>query len=145
MLSIRSDIRYKLQSNITQLLLEDGNINSKESGMQGSSAYLEEIRTCRCFYRSKTGNWSYNSHWQIKVHLEDWKNIFWSNERLILLQQSDSRVTIWWKQHVIIAPSCIGSTVKDSFGVIEWGIFSWLTLGPLVSTEHCLNTTAHCF
>lgn len=30
MLSIRSDISYKLQSNITQLLLEDGNINSKE-------------------------------------------------------------------------------------------------------------------
>jgi len=28
-------------------------------------------------------------------------------------------------------------------GVMVWGIFSWHTLGPLVPTEHRLNTTAY--
>ncbi len=28
-------------------------------------------------------------------------------------------------------------------GVKVWGIFSWHTLGPLVSIEHCLNVTAY--
>ncbi len=27
--------------------------------------------------------------------------------------------------------------------VVVWGIFSWLTLGPLVPIEHRLNTTAY--
>ncbi len=30
-----------------------------------------------------------------------------------------------------------------SGGVMVWGIFSWHTLGLLVSIEHCLNTTAY--
>lgn len=29
-----------------------------------------------------------------------------------------------------------------SSGVMLWGIFSWHNLGPLVSVEHHLNTTA---
>ncbi len=41
-------------------------------------------------------------------------------------------------------PSCLVSTVQaGGGGVIVWGIFSWHTLGPLVPTEHCLNTTAY--
>ncbi len=41
-------------------------------------------------------------------------------------------------------PSCLVSTVQaGGGGVMMWGIFSWHTLGPLVSTEHRLNTTAY--
>jgi len=38
--------------------------------------------------------------------------------------------------------SCLVSTFQAAGGVMVWRIFSWHTLGPLVSTEHCLNTTA---
>ncbi len=42
-------------------------------------------------------------------------------------------------------PSSLVSTVQAAAGggVMVWGIFSWHTLGPLVPTEHCLNTTAY--
>ncbi|MDF4304838.1 transposase [Vibrio parahaemolyticus] len=41
-------------------------------------------------------------------------------------------------------PSCLVSTVQAAAGgVMVWGIFSWHTLGPLVPTEHGLNTTAY--
>ncbi|MDF4345884.1 hypothetical protein P3386_23865 [Vibrio parahaemolyticus] len=41
-------------------------------------------------------------------------------------------------------PSCLVSTVQaGGGGVMVWGIFSWHTLGPLVPTEHGLNTTAY--
>ncbi len=41
-------------------------------------------------------------------------------------------------------PSCLVSAVQAAAGgVMVWGIFSWHTLGPLVPTEHRLNTTAY--
>ncbi len=40
-------------------------------------------------------------------------------------------------------PSCLVSMVQAGGGVMVWGIFSWHTLGPLVSIEHCLNTTVY--
>ncbi len=40
--------------------------------------------------------------------------------------------------------SCRVSMVQaDGGGVMVWGIFSWHTLGPLVSIEHRLNATAY--
>ncbi len=40
-------------------------------------------------------------------------------------------------------PSCLVSAVQAGAGggVMVWGIFSWHTLGPLVTIEHRLNTT----
>ncbi len=40
-------------------------------------------------------------------------------------------------------PSCLVSMVQAGDGVMVWGIFSWHTLGPLVTIEHCLNATAY--
>ncbi len=39
--------------------------------------------------------------------------------------------------------SCLVSTVQAGGGVMMWGIFSCHSLGPLVTIEHCLNTTAY--
>ncbi len=38
-------------------------------------------------------------------------------------------------------PSCLVSMVQAAGGVMVWGIFSWHTVGPLVSIEHRLNAT----
>ncbi len=40
-------------------------------------------------------------------------------------------------------PSCLVSMGQAAAGVMVWEIFSWQTLGPLVPTEHHLNTTAY--
>ncbi len=41
-------------------------------------------------------------------------------------------------------PRCLVSTAQaGGGGVMEWGIFSCHTLGPLVSIEHRLNATAY--
>ncbi len=45
------------------------------------------------------------------------------------------------KEHEIMDPSCLVSTVQAGGGVMVWGIFSWLTLGPLEPIEHHLNAT----
>ncbi len=74
--------------------------------------------------------------------IEDWKNVAWSDESLFLLQHSDVRVRIWCKEHESMDPSCLVSTVQAG-GVMVWGIFSWHTFGPLVPTEHHLNSTAY--
>ncbi len=76
--------------------------------------------------------------------IEDWKNVAWSDESQFLLQHSDGRVRIWCKEHEIMDPSCLVSTVQAAGGgVMVWGIFSWHTLGPLVPIEHCLYATAN--
>ncbi len=76
--------------------------------------------------------------------IEDWKNVAWSDESLFLLRHSDGRVRIWRKEHESMDPSCLVSTVHaGGGGVMVRGICSWLTLGPLVPIEHCLNTTAY--
>ncbi len=75
--------------------------------------------------------------------IEDCKNIAWSDESRFLLQHSDGRVRIWCKEHESTDPSCLVSTVQAGGGVMVRGIFSWHTLGTLVPTEHCLNTTVY--
>uniref|UniRef100_A0AAR2JWX5 GH18 domain-containing protein n=1 Tax=Pygocentrus nattereri TaxID=42514 RepID=A0AAR2JWX5_PYGNA len=52
---------------------------------------------------------------------------------------------IWRKQHESMDPSCVISTVQagGGGGVMVWTIFSWHNLGPLVSSEHCLNAAAY--
>ncbi len=41
-------------------------------------------------------------------------------------------------------PSCLVSTVQAAGGgVMVWRIFSWQTLGPIISIEHRLNATAY--
>ncbi len=49
-----------------------------------------------------------------------------------------------FKEHESMDLSCLVSTVQaDGGGVMVWGIFYWHTLGPLVPTEHRLNTTVY--
>ncbi len=73
--------------------------------------------------------------------IEDWKNVAWSDESLLLLRHSDG-VRIWRKKHETMDSSCLVSTVQAS-GVMMWGISSLHTLGPLVPIEHRLNTTPY--
>jgi len=69
------------------------------------------------------------------------KNVAWSNE---LLSHSDSRVRIWHKQNENIDPSCLVTTVQAAGGgVMEWVMYSWHTLGPVVPIGHHLNATAY--
>ncbi len=76
--------------------------------------------------------------------VEDWKNVAWSDDSRFLLWHSDGRVRILRKGHESMDPSCLVSMVQaDGGGVMEWGIFSWHTLGPLLPIEHHLNTTAY--
>ncbi len=75
--------------------------------------------------------------------IEDWKNVAWPDESRFLLRHSDGRVRIWRKEHEIMDPSCLVSTVQAGGGVMVWGIFSCQTLGPLVPIEHRLNATAY--
>ncbi len=56
----------------------------------------------------------------------------------------DGRVRIWRKEHEIMDPSSLVSTVQaDGGGVMVWGVFSWYTLGLLVPIEHRLNATSY--
>ncbi len=64
--------------------------------------------------------------------IEDWKNVAWSDESRFLLRHSDGRIRILREEHESMDPSCLVSMVQaDGCGVMEWGIFSWHTLGPL--------------
>jgi len=69
--------------------------------------------------------------------VEDWKNVTWSDESRFLLRNSDGRVRIWRKQHENMDPS--GTVKAGGGGVMEWGMFSWHTLDPLVPIGHHLN------
>ncbi len=76
--------------------------------------------------------------------IEDWKNVAWSDESWFLLQHSDVRVRIWCKEHEIMDPSCLVSTVQaGGGGLMVWGVFYWQTLDPLVPIEHRLNATVY--
>ncbi len=76
--------------------------------------------------------------------IEDCKNVAWSDESRFLLRHSDGRVRIWRKKHKSMDPSYLVSTVQaGGGGVMERGIFSWHTLGPLAPIEHRLNATAY--
>ncbi len=64
--------------------------------------------------------------------IEDCKSVAWSDESRFLLQHSDGRVRIWYKEHESMDPSCLVSTVQaGGGGVMVRGIFSWHTFGPL--------------
>ncbi len=84
---------------------------------------------------ARTGNGGYNSH---RLHqnwtIEHWKNIAWSDESRFLLRHSDGRVRIWRKEHEIMDPSSLVSTVQAAGGggLMVWAIFYWHTLGPIV-------------
>ncbi len=73
---------------------------------------------------------------------EDWKNVALSDESFCCDIQM-IEVRIWRKEHENMDPSCLVSTVQAVGGVMVWGIFSWHTLGSLVSTVHRLNATAY--
>ncbi len=67
--------------------------------------------------------------------IEDCKNVAWSDESRFLLRHSE-----FGNEHESMDPSCLVSTVQAGVGgVMVWGIFSWHTLGTLVSIEHRLN------
>jgi len=60
------------------------------------------------------------------------------------LRHSDGRVRIWRKQNENMDPSCLVTTAQaGGGGVMVWGMFSWHTLGPLVSIGHRLNVLAY--
>ena len=81
-----------------------------------------------------------HQNWKI----EDWKNVAWWASSWFQLWHSDGKVRFWQKQHESMDPSCLVSMVQTAAGcVIVWEIYSWHTLGPLIPTEHHLNTTAY--
>ncbi len=64
--------------------------------------------------------------------IEDWKNVAWSDESLLLLRHSDGRIRIWPKEHKSMDPACLVSTVQASGGgVMVWGNIFLALFGPL--------------
>ncbi len=111
-------------------------------GMQNTISELTTHRTLK-----QMGNRSRKPHWVpllsaknskqrlqfAQAHqnwtIEDWKNFAWSDESRILLWHSDGRVRIWCKEHKIMDPSCLVSTVQAGGGdeMVLMGVFSWQT------------------
>jgi len=91
------------------------------------------------------GKRGYNLQDLTKIgQLKNGKKIAWSDESRFLLKHSDGRVRIWREQNENMDPSCLVTTVQaGGDGVMVWGMFSWHTLGPLVSIGHRLNATAY--
>lgn len=76
--------------------------------------------------------------------VEDWKKVAWSDESRFVLHHADGRIRIWRKQHEFMDPSCQMTTLQaGGGGIMVWGMFSWSTLGPLISVETSLNSTEY--
>lgn len=61
-----------------------------------------------------------------KIKQKKRKNAAWSEGSQFLRQHSDSKATIWCKQHEKMESSCLVSTIQATGAVIIfWRIFSW--------------------
>ncbi|GBO40395.1 hypothetical protein AVEN_242819-1 [Araneus ventricosus] len=93
----------------------------------------QKNRKRRLFWAQKRRNWS----------LEDWKKVSWSDESRFLLHHTDGRIRIWRKQYEFRdRPSC-QMTPLQAGGVMVWGMISWSALGPLISMDTTMNSTAY--
>ncbi len=96
-----------------------------------------------CFSSNRASEWGRK---RIKVTLNvEWLLVpdrpVWIFQKLLIYWDIHAQQRIWHKN---MKASCLVSTVQDGGGgVIVWGVFSWHTLGPLVSIEHRLNATAY--
>lgn len=94
----------------------------------------QKNRKRRLLWAQERRNWS----------LEEWKKVAWSDESRFLLHHADGRIRIWRKQHEFMDPSCQMTTLQaGGGGTMVWGMFSWSTLGPLISLDITLNSTAY--
>lgn len=108
--------------------VQNGISGTRNSSILVMDGLLQQTTTPLLSAKNKTLHWARDhQHWTT----EEWNNITWSDESRFLLTHADVR--IWRKQHESMAPSCLVSSVQS--GVVVWGMFSWHTLGPLISIE----------
>ena len=104
----------------------------KESGIVHRKAKpcpvtTPKIRTVRLPWASQ------HSHWT----LEQWKVLLFSDECRVSLNGPDGRVKIWRKKGEEFHPDCMDQRANYTPGLMVWGCFSWVGLGPLI----ILNTS----
>uniref|UniRef100_A0A3Q2W3X4 Tc1-like transposase DDE domain-containing protein n=1 Tax=Haplochromis burtoni TaxID=8153 RepID=A0A3Q2W3X4_HAPBU len=79
-------------------------------------------------------------HWT----LEQWKRVLWSGESCFSVWQCDGQVWVWRLPGEQYLSDCIVPSVKyGGGGVMVWGCFSGVGLGPLLPVNETLNSSAY--
>ena len=90
--------------------------------------------------RQQRVNWcNTHSDWT----LADWKAVLFSDESRATLDGQDGRIRIWRKSKERFHPDCLLPTQHQAPGLMVWGCFSWLGLGPLIVLEQ--NVTGNSY
>ncbi|MCJ8729091.1 hypothetical protein PDJAM_G00011980 [Pangasius djambal] len=79
-------------------------------------------------------------HWT----LEQWRRVLWSDESHFSICQSDGRVWVWRLPGERYISDCIVPSVKfGGGGIMVWGCFSGVGLGPLVPVKGTLSASGY--
>ncbi|GBL75452.1 hypothetical protein AVEN_194631-1 [Araneus ventricosus] len=72
--------------------------------------------------------------------LDDWKNIAWSDESRFQLLRADGRIQVWRRPLEAVDLSYQKGAVEACGGsIIEWAVFTWHGLGPVVKLKQSLT------
>ncbi|GBL89575.1 Transposable element Tc1 transposase [Araneus ventricosus] len=72
--------------------------------------------------------------------MDEWKRVAWSDESRFLIHHVDGHVKVRNLPGEQLLPSCTaGHTQAGGGGIMLWGTFSWVALGPIVVVEQTMK------